>query len=90
MDGKDYYTRKINGFEIGCFRQCYFLGDDMFLRPVATLQQADPSVPISGNDQEYSRLVVTPGIGMGYLPSGPACNGAGPSVISRSTVGANS
>ena len=38
----------------------------------------------------YSRLVTMPGCGTGYLPSASASNGAGPSMVSLSTSGANS
>lgn len=31
---------------------------------------------------QYSREVVIPGMGTGYLPSGPGCNGAGESSVS--------
>ncbi len=39
---------------------------------------------------QYSRLVMIPGCGTGYLPSGPACTGAGESIVSLSTPGAYS
>jgi len=39
---------------------------------------------------QYSRWVMTPGCGTGYLPSGPATKGAGDSIVSLSTSGANS
>lgn len=38
----------------------------------------------------YSRSVRIPGCGMAYFPSGPARIGAGPSIVSLSTLGANS
>ncbi len=46
------------------------------------------SVPRAG--RQYSRIPFSPGIGWGYLPSGPAWSGAGDSKVSRSTSGANS
>jgi hypothetical protein len=39
---------------------------------------------------QYSRLLVMPGIGTGYLPSGPHCNGASEFSVSWSSPGANS
>src|SRR5688572_27804151 len=38
----------------------------------------------------YSCFLVIPGIGIGYLPSGPAGSGAGESIVNLSTPGANS
>src|SRR5438552_2850957 len=39
---------------------------------------------------QYSRALFTPGCGTGYFPSPPANSGAGPFIVNRSTVGANS
>src|SRR5580765_4489981 len=39
---------------------------------------------------QYSRFLTMPGCGTGYVPSGPARRGAGPSRVSLSTSGANS
>ncbi len=46
-----------------------------------------PSARNAGNyarsmHDQYSREVVIPGMGTGYLPSGPGCNGAGESSVS--------
>ena len=43
-----------------------------------------------GSNPQYSRSVTTPGCGTGYFPSGPGSSGAGESVVSLSTSGANS
>ena len=39
-------------------------------------------------EYQYSRSVTIPGWGTGYLPSGPACNGAGEPIASWSRPGA--
>ena len=50
-------------------------------------------VPVRGGGKranQYSRSFLIPGWGIGYLPSGPSLSGAGPSIVSLSTSGANS